>query len=146
MVQGAHMNINTLPMINAGLNSTSAVLLLMGYSFIRRGNRQAHRFCMVTAFGVSVVFLVSYLVHHALAGIIHYQGQGWVRQLYFFILTTHTILAVAVPVLAILTLRRALKGDFEKHRKIARITFPIWLYVSVTGVIVYFMLYQGFLR
>jgi uncharacterized membrane protein YozB (DUF420 family) len=146
MVQGAHMNINTLPMINAGLNGTSAVLLLTGYSFIRRGNRQAHRFCMVTAFGVSVVFLISYLVHHALAGIIHYQGQGWMRQLYFFILTTHTILAVAVPVLAILTLRRALKGDFEKHRKIARITFPIWLYVSVTGVIVYFMLYQGFLQ
>jgi uncharacterized membrane protein YozB (DUF420 family) len=140
------MNLNTLPMINAGLNAVSAVLLLTGYSFIRRGNQRAHRLCMVSAFCVSVVFLISYLVHHYLAGIILYQGQGWVRSFYFFILTTHTILAAMVPVLAILTLRRALKGDFAKHKKIAKITFPIWLYVSVTGVLVYFMLYQGFLR
>ena len=114
--------------------------------FIRRGNKNAHRLCMVSAFGVSVVFLVSYLVHHALAGIIYYQGQGWVRSLYLFILTTHTILAVLVPVLAIVTLRRALRGDFQKHKKIARVTYPIWLYVSVTGVVVYFMLYRDFLR
>jgi len=140
------MNINVLPEINAGLNGLSAILLMTGYGFIRQGNRQAHRVCMVTAFGVSVVFLASYLVHHALAGIIYYQGQGWVRSFYFFILTTHTILAVTVPVLAILTLMRALKGDFEKHRKIARVTFPIWLYVSITGVLVYFMLYRGFLQ
>jgi uncharacterized membrane protein YozB (DUF420 family) len=140
------MNLNTLPMINAGLNALSAILLFTGHAFIRKGNREAHRFCMTTAFGVSVVFLISYLVHHALAGIVHYQGQGWVRSLYFFILTTHTILAVAVPVLAIITLSRALKGDFEKHRKIARVTYPIWLYVSVTGVIVYFMLYRAFLQ
>ena len=140
------MNLNILPMINAGLNGISAVLLTTGYSFIRRGNRKAHRFCMISAFTVSVVFLVSYLVHHYLAGIIYYQGQGWVRNLYFFILTTHTILAVAVPFLAIFTLMRALKGNFEKHKKIARITFPIWLYVSVTGVVVYFMLYRGFLQ
>lgn len=140
------MNINILPAINAGLNGLSGVLLLTGYTFIRRGNRQAHRACMVSAFTVSVVFLVSYLVHHALAGIVHYQGQGWVRGFYFFILTTHTVLAAAVPVLAVLTLRRALKGDFEKHRKIARVTFPIWLYVSITGVLVYFMLYRGFLQ
>lgn len=140
------MNIETLPAINAGLNGLSALLLLTGYTFIRNGNRQAHRLCMLTAFGVSVVFLISYLVHHALAGIIYYQGQGWIRSLYFFILTTHTILAVAVPVLAVITLARALKGNFEKHRKIARVTFPIWLYVSVTGVIVYFMLYRGFLQ
>lgn len=140
------MTLNTLPMINAGLNGLSAVLLLTGYAFIRNGNRQAHRLCMLTAFGVSVVFLTSYLIHHALAGIVHYQGQGWVRPLYFLILTTHTILAAAVPVLAVITLTLALKGNFEKHRKIARITFPIWLYVSVTGVLVYFMLYQGFLQ
>lgn len=133
-------------MINACLNALSAILLVTGYSFIRRGNRNAHRFCMVSAFTVSVIFLASYLVHHYLAGIIYYQGQGWVRPLYFFILTTHTILAVLVPVLAIITLRRALRGDFEKHRKIARITFPVWLYVSVTGVVVYFMLYRGFLQ
>ncbi len=140
------MNINILPMINAGLNGLSAILLLTGYTFIRRGNREAHRICMVSAFIVSIVFLVSYLVHHALAGIIYYPGHGWPKILYETILTTHTILAVTVPVLAIVTLRRALKGDFEKHRKIARVTFPIWLYVSVTGVIVYFMLYRGFLQ
>lgn len=139
------MNINILPMINAGLNGLSAILLLTGYTFIRRGNRESHRLCMVAAFIVSIVFLVSYLVHHALAGIIYYPGHGWSKILYETILTTHTILAVTVPVLAIITLRRALKGNFEKHRKIARITFPIWLYVSVTGVIVYFMLYRGFL-
>lgn len=140
------MNLNTLPMINASLNALSAILLVTGHTYIKKGNRQAHRFCMVSAFSVSVLFLVSYLVHHALAGIIHYQGQGWVRSFYFFILTTHTILAAAVPVLAVITLARALKGNFEKHRKIARITYPLWLYVSVTGVLVYFMLYQGFLQ
>ena len=139
------MNINILPMINAGLNGLSAILLLAGYGFIRQGNWKAHRACMVSAFTVSVVFLISYLVHHALAGIVYYQGQGWVRSFYFFILTTHTLLAAAVPVLAVITLMRALKGNFEKHRKIARITFPTWLYVSVTGVLVYFMLYRGFL-
>jgi uncharacterized membrane protein YozB (DUF420 family) len=140
------MNLNLLPAFNAGLNSLSAILLMTGYFHIRRGNRVAHRFCMVSAFIVSIIFLVSYLVHHALAGIIHYQGQGWVRPFYFLILTTHTILAVLVPVLAVITLNRALKGNFEKHKAIARITFPIWLYVSVTGVLVYFMLYQGFLQ
>jgi uncharacterized membrane protein YozB (DUF420 family) len=133
-------------MVNAGLNGLSAVLLTVGFLFIRRGKRAAHRFCMVSAFIVSVVFLISYLVHHYLAGIIHFQGQGWTRNFYFFILTTHTFLAALVPILAILTLRRALRGDFGRHKKIARITLPIWFYVSVTGVLVYFMLYQGFLQ
>jgi len=140
------VTVEMMPALNAGLNSLSAVLLLTGFYFIKRGNKSAHRACMVSAFTVSVVFLISYLVHHALAGIVYYQGQGWVRSFYFLILTTHTILAMLVPVLAILTLRRALKGEFEKHKKIARITFPIWLYVSVTGVLVYFMLYRGFLQ
>ncbi len=140
------MNINILPMINAGLNALSALLLLTGYTFIRKGNRQAHRFCMVAAFIVSVVFLVSYLVHHALAGIIYYQGQGFSRILYFIILWTHTPLAALVPVLAILTLRQALKGNFVKHKRLAHWTFPIWMYVSITGVVIYFMLYQGFLQ
>ena len=140
------MNLNILPAINAGLNALSAVLLVTGYSFIRKGNRSAHRFCMISAFTVSVLFLISYLTHHALVGIVYYQGQGWVRPFYFFVLTTHTILAVLIPVLAIITLTRALKGNFEKHRKFARITLPLWLYVSVTGVLVYFMLYQGFLQ
>ncbi|HVZ79355.1 MAG TPA: DUF420 domain-containing protein [bacterium] len=139
------MNVNDLPALNAGLNGTSAFLLLAGYTFIRRGNRSAHRFCMVTAFSVSVVFLASYLIHHALAGIVYYPGHGWSRTLYLWVLGTHTVLAVLVPFLAIATLRRALQGDFARHRKIARITFPIWLYVSVTGVLVYFMLYRGFL-
>ena len=140
------MTLEILPSINACLNFLSALLLVTGYFFIRRGNKNAHRFCMVSAFVVSTVFLASYLIHHVLAGIIYYQGQGWVRLLYLFILTTHTILAVCVPVLAIMTLRWALKGNFEKHKKIARVTFPIWLYVSVTGVVVYFMLYRDFLR
>jgi uncharacterized membrane protein YozB (DUF420 family) len=139
------VNVNDLPMMNACLNGLSALLLLTGYTFIRRGNRQAHRLCMVSAFSVSVVFLASYLTHHALAGIVHYQGQGWPRQFYFIVLTSHTILAAVVPALAIVTLQRALKGDFVRHRALARVTFPIWLYVSVTGVLVYFMLYRGFL-
>src|SRR5258708_10362574 len=133
-------------MINACLNALSAILLVTGYSFIRRGNRNAHRFCMVTAFVISIIFLISYLIHHALAGIVYYPGHGASRIFYLVVLWTHTPLAALVPVLAIITLRRALKGDFEKHRKIARVTFPIWLYRSVTGVVVYFMLYRGFLQ
>jgi uncharacterized membrane protein YozB (DUF420 family) len=140
------MNLNVLPAINACLNSFSAVLLMAGYLFIRRGNRNAHRFCMVTAFIVSIVFLVSYLVHHALAGIVYYQGQGLARVFYFLILWSHTPLAALVPVLAILTLRQALKGNFAKHKKLAHWTFPIWIYVSLTGVLVYFMLYRDLLR
>ena len=140
------MTLDILPMVNAGLNAASAMLLLMGYGFIQQGNRSAHRFCMITAFAVSVIFLISYLTHHALAGIIYYQGQGWMRSFYLTVLTTHTLLAVLVPILAILTLRLALKGQFEMHKRLARWTFPIWLYVSVTGVLVYFMLYRDFLR
>jgi uncharacterized membrane protein YozB (DUF420 family) len=140
------MTIEMLPSLNACLNSISAVLLLTGLFFIKRGNMKAHRACMGSAFIVSIVFLVSYLVHHALAGIFYYQGQGLSRILYFMILWTHTPLAVFVPVLAILTLRQALKGNFEKHKKLAHWTFPIWMYVSVTGVLVYFMLYRGFLE
>ena len=139
------MTVNDLPGINACLNGTSAVLLAAGYFFIRNGNRDAHRACMGSAFLVSVVFLISYLVHHYLAGIIYYPGHGWSKTLYLWILGTHTVLAVLVPFLAVITLNHALKGDFEKHKKIARFTFPIWLYVSITGVIVYFMLYRGFL-
>lgn len=140
------MNVEMLPTINACLNTLSAVLLLTGYGFIRKGNQKAHRACMGTAFIGSIVFLVLYLVHHALAGIFYFQGHGFIKTFYIVLLTSHTILAVLVPVLAIITIRRALKGDFEKHKKIARVTFPIWLYVSVTGVLVYFMLYRGFLQ
>ena len=141
-----NMTIEMLPSLNACLNSLSAVLLLTGYFFIKSGNKNAHRVCMVSAFIVSIVFLISYLVHHALAGIVYFPGHGAIKIFYLVLLTSHTILAILVPVLAVITLRRALKGDFEKHRKIARVTFPIWLYVSVTGVLVYFMLYRGFLQ
>ncbi|HTC20047.1 MAG TPA: DUF420 domain-containing protein [bacterium] len=140
------MNLNILPAINACLNALSTVLLLTGYVFIRRGNAKAHRLCMGSAFLVSIVFLISYLVHHALAGIIYYPGHGASRIFYLTVLFTHTPLAMLVPVLAIITILRARRGDFEAHKKIARITLPIWLYVSVTGVLVYFMLYQGFLE
>jgi len=140
------MTVEMLPTLNACLNFLSAILLITGYSFIRHGNRNAHRLCMVTAFGVSVVFLVSYLYHHYKVGIIFYQGQGLSRVFYFVVLWTHTPLAALVPVLAILTLRQALKGNFVKHKSLAHWTFPIWLYVSVTGVVVYFMLYRGFLQ
>ncbi len=140
------MNLNTLPMINACLNGLSTILLLTGYVFIRRGNQKAHQVCMGTAFLISIVFLISYLVHHALAGIVYYQGHGASRIFYLIILFTHTPLAIVVPVLAIITILRARKGNFAGHKKIARITLPIWLYVSVTGVLVYFMLYQGFLE
>ena len=136
------MTLSALPALNAVLNATAAVLLVIAHRLIRGGNREAHRRVMLTAFGVSVLFLISYITYHALAGVVYYTKIGLIRSVYLTILTTHTILAAAVPVLAIVTLRRALKGDFVRHRALARWTFPIWLYVSVTGVVVYLMLYQ----
>ena len=136
------MSVRDLPALNATLNGTSAVLLLLGYRFIRRREIGAHRACMLAAFAVSIVFLISYLVYHAQVGSVHFPGTGWVRGVYFTILITHTILAVAVPPLVIITLVRALREQFDRHRRLARWTFPIWLYVSVTGVVVYVMLYQ----
>jgi len=136
------VSVETLPAINAVLNGTAAVLLVIAYCYIRQGNKAAHRRTMLAAFSVSVLFLISYLTYHSLAGVVYYQKTGFIRAVYLTILTTHTILAAAVPVLAIITLRRGLKGNFVRHRAIARWTFPIWLYVSVTGVVVYLMLYQ----
>ena len=136
------MDVHSLPALNAFLNATCAVLLAIGYRLIRAGQREAHRKVMLAAFAVSIVFLMSYLIYHAQVGSVPFQGRGWIRPVYFTILITHTILAAAVPVLAIITLRRALAAKFPAHRKIARWTLPIWLYVSVTGVIVYLMLYQ----
>lgn len=136
------MSVQDLPALNAVLNGTAAVLLVTAYVLIRKGRREAHKRVMITAFSVSTLFLISYLTYHALAGVVYYPGTGWIRRVYLTILTTHTALAVTVPVLAIITLRRGLKGWFERHRKIARWTLPIWLYVSVTGVVVYLMLYQ----
>ena len=135
-------DISYLPHLNAILNSTSALLLLAGYRFIRRGNIRAHRTCQVTAVATSTLFLISYLTYHYYHGATKFPGQGLVRPLYFIILTTHTILAVVIVPLILITLYRAARGDFLRHRRIARWTLPLWLYVSVTGVIVYVMLYH----
>ena len=131
-----------LPTINAILNATAAVLLVWGYVLIRRKRVQQHRKVMITAFFVSCAFLVCYLVYHLQVGSVRFPKQGVIRTVYMSILTTHTTLAAAVPVLAILTLRRGLAGRFSAHRRLARWTLPIWLYVSVTGVVVYLMLYH----
>jgi uncharacterized membrane protein YozB (DUF420 family) len=136
------MDIHTLPAVNATLNATSTVLLLTGRSLIARKKSEAHKRVMLTAFGVSIAFLICYLIYHSQVGSVRYQKTGAIRIVYYSILITHTFLAATVPVLAVITLRRGLRGDFQRHRKIARWTYPIWLYVSVTGVIVYLMLYQ----
>jgi len=136
------MDIHTLPAVNATLNGTAAVLLSVGYILIRQRAIDAHRRVMIAAFAVSSLFLVCYLIYHAQVGSVHYPHTGAIRTVYFGILITHTLLAATVPVLAILTLRRGLTGNFKQHRRIARWTLPIWLYVSVTGVVVYLMLYQ----
>jgi putative membrane protein len=136
------IDIHTLPAVNASLNGTAAVLLVIGYILIRSGHIQAHRRVMLTAFAVSMAFLVCYLIYHAQVGSVRYQKTGAIRPIYYSILITHTTLAATVPVLAIITLRRGLRADFKRHRKIARWTLPIWLYVSVTGVVVYLMLYR----
>lgn len=131
-----------LPALNALLNATAAGLLVWGYVLIRRGRKPAHRKVMLAAFAVSCLFLVSYLVYHYQAGSVRFQKTGAIRTVYLSILASHTVLAAAVPPLAILTLSRALRGRFDRHRRIARWTLPIWLYVSVTGVVVYAMLYR----
>jgi uncharacterized membrane protein YozB (DUF420 family) len=131
-----------LPTINATLNATAAVLLTWGYTLIRRKQVQTHRKVMTTAFITSCLFLICYLIYHAQVGSVHFSKTGFIRTVYFTILITHTTLAAAVPVLAVITLRRARAGNFARHRAIARWTLPIWLYVSVTGVVVYFMLYH----
>jgi putative membrane protein len=136
------MDISYLPHINACLNGTSAVLLFSGYLFIRSGNVAAHRTCQVSALVVSILFLTSYLTYHFNHGTTRFQGTGLARPIYFTVLTSHTILAVVIVPLVALTFYRAFRGDFTRHRRIARITLPLWLYVSITGVIVYLMLYQ----
>jgi uncharacterized membrane protein YozB (DUF420 family) len=130
------------PALNAALNATSAVFLSCGYAMIRRKRIAAHRACMILAFCSSTIFLVSYVIYHVRVGSVHFQGQGWIRLVYFTLLGTHTILAAAIVPLALITLTRALREQFDRHRRIARWTLPIWLYVSVTGVIIYVMLYH----
>ena len=140
--------VSSLPAVNASLNGLAFVLLVVGWVLIRRGHRDAHKKTMLAAFGTSILFLTVYMLYHGAMvhytgeGQVKFQGTGAIRTVYFVILISHVLLAIAVPVLAIMTIRRGLKQQWEAHRRIARITFPIWVYVSLTGVIIYLMLYQ----
>jgi len=135
--------VSILPTLNAVLNAASATLLVAGYVNIRRGRREVHRRLMLAAFATSVLFLASYLVLRYHAGVTHFTGQGWIRGVYFTVLLSHTVLAVGMLPLVLVTLVRALREQFEGHARLARWTLPLWLYVSVTGVLVYVMLYHG---
>jgi uncharacterized membrane protein YozB (DUF420 family) len=136
------VTVSDLPALNATLNATAAILLLAGYRFIRRGEIRRHRATMLAACGVSTAFLTSYVIYHANIGSKPFPGHGPLRVVYLTILLTHVVLAVTVVPLALITVIRGLRARYDRHRAIARWTFPIWLYVSVTGVIVYLMLYQ----
>ena len=136
------MTVHDLPTLNAVLNSTSAALLAAGYTAIRRRAIPVHRAFMVAALVTSTAFLASYLTYHAQVGSIRFQGQGWIRPVYFAILVSHTILAAAIVPLIAITVRYAVRRDFSRHQRIARWTLPLWFYVSVTGVVIYFMLYH----
>ncbi len=131
----------TFPTLNASLNALATVLLIVGWVLIRRGHERAHRNTMLSAFGVSVLFLACYLVYHGLVGSVPYQGTGPIRAVYYTILLSHVVLAACVPVLASLTIYWGLRDRRQRHRRLARWTLPIWLYVSVTGVVIYLMLY-----
>ena len=128
--------------LNAVLNGCATLLLAAGFMFIKRRNVRAHRACMLSAMGVSAVFLTSYLTYHYQVGNVRFGGQGWIRPVYFAILIPHVILAGLIVPLALVTIYFALRGNFTRHRKIARWTWPLWMYVSVTGVVIYFMLYR----
>ena len=136
------MSFADLPTVNALLNGTAATLLVTGFFLIRSGKREAHRRVMTSAFACSILFLVSYLVYHAEVGSVRFQGTGTVRAVYLSILLTHTVLAAAVPFLAVATIVLARRERFDSHRRLARVTLPVWLYVSVTGVVIYLMLYR----
>lgn len=136
------MNNSILPHLNALLNAVSFVLLLIGFYFIRRRRISAHLASMTAALVVSTLFLISYVVYHYTYGSVRFTGQGLVRPIYFVILITHVVLAAVIVPLILLTLRQVFRGDFSRHRRIARWTYPLWLYVSITGVIVYLLLYR----
>lgn len=136
------MTVADLPALNATLNGLSAALLSLGYRNIRRNNVGAHRACMVAAFAVSTLFLISYLTYHAQVGSKPFPGQGWIRPVYYAVLVTHVTLAAAILPMAMVTIYRAWRGRFEAHRRLARWTLPVWLYVSITGVVIYLMLYR----
>ena len=137
------MSVTILPTVNAVLNASAAVAMLAGFVAIRQRRIAVHRACMLTAVGLSALFLTSYLVYHAQVGSRPYAGGGWMRTVYLSILLTHTVLAIVIVPLVSTTLYRALRTQFVRHARLARVTFPIWLYVSVTGVVVYWMLYRG---
>jgi len=134
--------IHYLPSVDATLNAASAVFLTLGFFFIRQRNIRAHKACMLSAFTTSMIFLVCYLTYHYFHGTTHFRGQGAVRSFYFALLGSHTVLAAVIVPLALTTLYRALRHRFPQHKRIARWTLPVWLYVSVTGVVVYLMLYH----
>jgi uncharacterized membrane protein YozB (DUF420 family) len=136
------VSIRELPALNAALNATSALLLLLGYRAIHRGRKESHRRFMLGALAASSLFLVSYLTYHFQVGSVRFTGQGPIRVVYFAILLTHTALAVAIVPLVLVTLTRAVRERFPEHRRIARLTLPLWAYVSVTGVVIYWMLYR----
>lgn len=136
------MTLRDLPALNAALNGTAGLLILIGWVLIRRGHRLAHRRVMLAAVACSALFLVSYLVYHFNVGSVRFQGTGTIRTVYLAILLTHTVLATAIVPLVLVTLNHGLRERFDKHRRIARVTLPLWAYVSVTGVVIYWMLYR----
>jgi len=136
------MSVADLPALNATLNAISTVLLVTGYVFIRRGDRRKHKACMIAALVMSALFLTSYVIYHAQVGSVPFRRTGWIRTVYFAVLIPHVILAAAIVPPILITASRGLSAKYDKHRRIARWTLPLWLYVSVTGVIVYLMLYQ----
>jgi len=133
-------DLKILPAVNASLNFTTAILLYVGHHYMKVGNINRHKWCMITAFGLSALFLISYVTYHSLSPETHFGGVGIIRPVYFAILISHILLAAVIVPLVLITLTRALRERFDKHRKIARWTYPLWLYVAVTGVIVYLML------
>jgi putative membrane protein len=139
------MNVHVLPHVNAALNAAVTVLLVAGFVFIRRGQVGRHKTAMLSAFALSIVFLVSYLTYHAQAGATRFAGEGWIRPIYFTVLVSHTVLAAAILPLALVTLTRALRGQFDRHRRVARWTLPMWIYVGFTGsAVIYVLLYHLF--
>jgi len=136
------MTVNDLPLLNAVLNTSCTVLLLTGFYLIKRRRIAAHRAVMISAFAISLLFLTSYLIYHAQVGTVHFTGAGLIRPIYFTILTSHTVLAAALPFLVVITLSRAVLRRFDRHKMFAHWTLPIWLYVSLTGVVIYLMLYR----
>lgn len=138
------IQLSDLPAINAGLNSLCTIFLVSGFYFIRQKNQPAHQRCMMAALGTSVLFLTSYVIYHSFAGRTVFKNPEWFRPIYLSILLTHTVLAIAIVPLVIMTFLRAIRTRYELHRKIARWTWPLWMYVSITGVLIYFLLYRIF--